>query len=66
MSCGTTAYTDVTVLVNRSDEKPAARGRPSRAFVNVETGEEVNGALVQMRPGVSRFYDPPKRPTGVP
>ncbi|MEE2789910.1 MAG: hypothetical protein VX589_21390, partial [Myxococcota bacterium] len=50
MSCSTTAYVDVTVLVNRSDEQMAAQGLPPRAFVNVETGEEVDGAQVQMPP----------------
>ena len=50
MSCGNRAYTDVTVLINRSDETLAAQGLPPSTFVNIETGEEVNGAQAMIPP----------------
>ncbi|MEE2787773.1 MAG: alpha-amylase family glycosyl hydrolase, partial [Myxococcota bacterium] len=50
MSCGSREHTDVTVLVNRSDEQMAATRLPPVAFVNLETGEEVNGDQAMIPP----------------
>ena len=50
MSCGNAEYTDITVVLNRSDQALAAQGLPPRQYVNVETDEVVDGAQLMIPP----------------
>ena len=50
MSCGNAEYTDITVVLNRSDQALAAQGLPPRQYINVETDEVVDGAQLMIPP----------------
>ena len=50
MSCGNAEYTDIIVVLNRSDQPLAAQGLPPRQYINVETDDVVDGAQLMIPP----------------